>query len=96
MAGVTRLGDMSTADPCGAPPRKNNEASENVFTNNLGTHRVGDSWVEHACPSSSPHSATTVSGSNSVFVNGKKIARISDTISCGSTISEGSHDVFSD
>lgn len=95
MPSVTRLGDQSTGDPCGAPPRPNSAASADVFTNGKGTHRQSDAWVPHACPSSSPHGANTVSGSNTVFINGKQCARIGDPISCGSTIAEGSSDVFS-
>lgn len=94
MPAVCRLGDKSTQDPCGAPPRANNAASGNVFTNNKGTHRKGDSWELHACPNAGMHDATTSGGSSTVFVNGKPIARIGDAISCGSTIAEGSGNVF--
>lgn len=95
MPAVSRLGDLSTSDPCGAPPRPSSGASSDVFTNSIATHRQGDSWVEHACPASSPHGATTVSGSKNVFVNGKQISRIGDPISCGSSIAQGSSNVFS-
>jgi uncharacterized Zn-binding protein involved in type VI secretion len=94
MPAVTRLGDKSTSDPCGAPARPNNKASENVFADGLGVHRKTDSWEEHSCPGSPPHGATTTSGSPTVFVNSLPIARIGDTISCGSTIAEGSSTVF--
>jgi len=95
MPAVSRLGDLSTADPCGAPPRPSNSASPNVFANSIPVHRQGDSWEPHACPSASPHGATTVSGSSTVFANGKQLSRIGDPISCGSTIAQGSSDVFS-
>ena len=95
MTPVSRLGDLSTADPCGAPPRPSSSASPDVFTNGIKTHRQSDSWVPHACPSSPPHGAVTVSGSSTVFVNGKQISRIGDPISCGSTIAQGSGNVFS-
>lgn len=95
MAGVSRLGDLSTTDPCGAPPRTSSSASPDVFTNGIKTHRQTDSWEPHSCPSSAPHDAVTVSGSSAVFVNGKQISRIGDPISCGSTIAQGSSNVFS-
>lgn len=94
MPGVARLGDMSTGDPCGAPPRPNAAASPNVFVNNIPAHRLGDAWSPHACPGSPPHGATTVSGSSTVFVNNIPVARIGDAISCGSTIATGSADVI--
>lgn len=94
MPAVTRLGDLSTGDPCGAPPRGSSSASSDVFVNGIAVHRQGDSWIPHSCPSSSPHGATLVSGSSSVYVNGKQVGRIGDPISCGSTVAEGSSDVF--
>lgn len=94
MPAVSRLGDLSTGDPCGAPPRPSAAGSPNVFVNSIAVHREGDAWVEHACPSSSPHGAVTVSGSGTVFVNGHAISRIGDPISCGSSIASGSPNVF--
>jgi len=94
MPAVTRLGDNSTGDPCGAPPRPSSGASGDVFVNSIAVHRQGDSWAPHACPSSPPHGATLSSGSSTVYVNGKQIGRIGDPISCGSSVAVGSGDVF--
>ena len=94
MPGVARIGDASTADPCGAAPRPSSSASPNVYVNSKNVHRLGDAWVPHACPNSSPHGAVTSSGSGTVFVNGKPIARAGDSISCGSTIAGKSDNVF--
>lgn len=94
MTNVSRKGDLSTGDPCGAPPRGSSQGSPNVFTNKIETHRATDAWLPHACPSSAPHGATTSNGSPNVFVNGLKIARVNDPISCGSTIAAGSPNVF--
>lgn len=91
---VARLGDTSTPDPCGAPPRPNIVGSGDVFVNGLSAHRLGDDWAPHACPSSPPHPATMAAGSGSVFVNGMPLARLGDGISCGSTIAVGSGNVF--
>lgn len=94
MPAVTRLGDLSTPDPCGAPARGNDVASPNVFVNSKKVHRKTDGWIDHACPASAPHDATTTGGSSTVFVNGLAITRVGDSISCGSTIAQGSADVF--
>lgn len=94
MTNVSRLGDASTGDPCGAPPRPSASGSPNVFTNSIKTHRASDSWQAHACPDSPPHGASTSSGSPDVFVNSLQIARVGDPISCGSSIAVGSPTVF--
>ena len=97
---VARLGDESSFDPCGAPPRSNIKGSGDVFVNGMPVHRLSDNWAPHACPFSPPHSvpdksdAYTVSGSGSVFINGLPCARLSDAISCGSVIAQGSGNVF--
>lgn len=94
MTNVSRLGDLSTSDPCGAPPRGSAGASTNVFANSIRVHRKDDAWQPHACPASPPHGATTTGGSPDVYVNAKQVARVNDTISCGSTIAQGSPNVF--
>lgn len=88
IAGVTRLGDLSTGHyPFG--PRPNDEASSNVFVNGKGVVRVGDHWAVHGT-----HDGVQATGSSSVFVNGKAVARIGDAISCGDFVAEGSSNVF--
>ena len=94
MLNAARLGDLSTSDPCGAPPRPNTAGSPNVFINNLPAHRLSDPWAPHACPGSSPHGAVTASGSSTVFINNLPAARLSDAISCGSSIAMGSPNVL--
>jgi uncharacterized Zn-binding protein involved in type VI secretion len=91
MPAVTRLGDLCTGHG-GWPPRPNNQASPDVFVNNIAVHRQGDSWAIHC--NSSCHGGVTSSGSSTVFVNNKQIARIGDPVSCGSTIAQGSPNVF--
>lgn len=94
MAAVTRLGDMSTGDPCGAPPRPSSGASGDVFVNGIAVHRQSDSWTPHSCPDSPPHGANLSSGSSTVYVNSLQCGRIGDPISCGSSVAAGSSDVF--
>lgn len=92
MPGVVRYRDKCTGHG-GYPPRPNNKASTNVFINSLGAHRRGDTWEEH-CSGDSCHGGTTIGGSSSVFVNGKKLARKGDAIDCGSYCLECSPNVF--
>jgi len=75
------------------PPRPSIEASTDVFVNGIGVHRVGDAYAEH-CDSDTCHDSVLATGSSTVFVNGKAIGRIGDNIACGSTVAEGSPDVF--
>lgn len=92
-ASVVRLGDICTGHGC-FPPRANSSGSGNVFVNNKNAHRVGDSWLPHACPNVPPHGGSQASGSSSVFVNNKALARVGDSISCGSSNASGSGNVF--
>ena len=91
MPGIVRLGDMCSGHGCW-PSRPNDEASTNVFVNNLGVHRLGDHWVTHTCESS--HDGVASSSSLTVFCNSKGVCRIGDLVSCGSTMVEGSSNTF--
>jgi uncharacterized Zn-binding protein involved in type VI secretion len=77
----------------GFNPRPNDSASDNVFINNLGAHRVGDHWVEH-CDTWSCHDSVQAVGSPTVFVNNMPKARVGDQIACGSFNAQGSPNVF--
>lgn len=96
MLACVRLGDTGSGHPPCYPPRANTQGSSDVFANNIGVHRIGDSWPPHGsgpqpCP---PHPGTQSSGSSTVFANSLGIARVGDAISCGSTCVQGSGDVF--
>lgn len=70
--------------------------STDVFANGRGVERKGDPSVQHTIKSGRrcvPHTVNIASGSGTVFVNGKPIARVADRIDSGS-ISSGSPDVF--
>jgi uncharacterized Zn-binding protein involved in type VI secretion len=90
---VVRLGDICTGHDC-FPSRPNNEASNNVFVNNLGVHRVGDSWDIHCCPDNGCHDSVIQTGSPNVFVNNKPVARVGDRVACGSFADQGSPNVI--
>ena len=97
MPAVCRLGDICTGHAC-FPPRSNSSASENVFVNNRGWHRLGDGWDVHTCTHPSiphgSHDSVLASGSSSVYVNGQSAGRIGDNVACGSSVATGSPNVF--
>jgi uncharacterized Zn-binding protein involved in type VI secretion len=93
MPGSVRLGDMCTGHGCYGQ-RPNISASGNVLINSRGAHRVGDAWQVHGCSVCSDHAGSQASGSPTVFVNSKPLARIGDSISCGSSNSTGSGNVI--
>lgn len=92
MAAVARLGDYCTGHGCW-PPRPGIEASDDVFVNGIAVHRLTDAWAVHCCPSDGCHPGEVANGSATVFVNGKNIARVGDSVACGSLIAEGSRNV---
>ena len=94
MPAVVRIGDICSGHSC-FPPRPSTEGSSDVFANNIGVHREGDGWAVHTCDDNS-HAGTLTTGSSTVFVNNKPIARIADPINgvCNSVAAQGSPDVF--
>lgn len=70
--------------------------SSDVFVNGRGVERKGDPSVQHSTKSGRscvPHTVNIANGSGTVFVNGKPMARVTDSIDLGS-ITSGSPDVF--
>lgn len=94
---VTRLNDSCSGHDC-FPPRSSSSGSPNVFVNNLPAHRQGDSWLPHTCTHPKiphgTHGGALSSGSSTVFVNAKQLGRVGDPISCGSSVSSGSPNVY--
>jgi uncharacterized Zn-binding protein involved in type VI secretion len=68
------------------------QASENVFINSLGAHRVGDKWAPHCAGPC--HDTVQATGASNVFVNNKASARVGDRLACGSANAKGSSNVF--
>lgn len=87
MPAAVRYGDICTGHGR-AGPRPNTGASDNVFINGLGAHRVGDLWAPHR-----GHTSVQLTGSPDVIVNSQPIARVGDDIACGSKNAQGSTDV---
>ena len=74
MPAVSRVGDTISVHECGVVPTAS-VGSNNVYTNNIATHRQGDYNTPH--PSSlscALHVTPLAKGSTSVFVNNKEIS----------------------
>ena len=93
MPAAHRLGDWGTGHGCWVP-RPNDQASEDVFVDDIGWHRMGDTWPSHCCPVLGCHPSNMKKGSPTVFVNKKEAARVDDPVVCGSTAMTGSPSVF--
>jgi uncharacterized Zn-binding protein involved in type VI secretion len=92
---VTRKGDKTTGH---GPwqPRPSTGASGDVFANNIGVVREGDTWAPHNGSPSGRHKGETgytSAGSGTVFANNKNIGRIGDAYG-SETIISGSSNVF--
>ena len=97
MAEISRIGDTVSVHECGVVPTAA-VGSSDVRTNNINTHREGDSNTAHpyappvaGCPT---HATVLSSGSSSVYVNDKQIARNGDPYGCGIALTQGSGNVF--
>lgn len=92
---VTRKGDKTTGH---GPwqPRPSTSASGDVFADNIGVVRVGDTWAPHNGSPNGRHKGETgytSAGSGTVFANNKAVARIGDPVEAD-TIAAGSATVF--
>jgi uncharacterized Zn-binding protein involved in type VI secretion len=93
MPAVVRKGDTCTGHGR-YPPRANTGGSTDVFINGKGAHRKDDTWPPHGHTPPPIIGDIMASGSETVFVNGKPIARVGDDITCGSVAAAGSGNVF--
>lgn len=94
MPPVGRLGDIGTGHGCWVP-RPNDQASPNVFANNIPVHRQSDHWKVHCCPAIPEcHDSFLAAGSSIVFANNLQVSRIGDPVACGSKVATGSPNVF--
>lgn len=89
---AARLKDLCTGHGV-YPPRPTNKASQNVYVNSRGSHRMTDTFEEHCSPLDC-HPGMTIQGSATVFINGLPAARAQDPVDCGSFIMTGSKNVF--
>lgn len=64
-------------------------ASDDVFTNSIGTARVGDIY---GCPIHGPNPIVT--GSDDTFTNDRRTAHVGSLTACGAVIVDGSPDTW--
>lgn len=94
MPEVARKGDAGVVH-CGGYVMAT--ASNDVFVNNRGTVRLGDTSSPHLGPRSRKrcliHTAPVSTASSTVFVNNRAVARRGDPLSACTRIAQGSADV---
>lgn len=76
------------------PSRPSVQGSPDVFLEGLAALRQGDAWAVHCNPEPLCHGGAQADGSSTVFVNGRPLARIGDSVSCGSSVATGASTVF--
>lgn len=95
MPGAARIFDDTTGHSCFSPRTGASSGSTNVMINNQPAVTVGTMYPLHGgCPNTPMHEGVVTSGSSTVFVNGKALAREGDPISCGDIIATGSQNVI--
>ena len=92
MPAVTKLGSSCSGHGCW-PPRHNIQGSMNVFVNGIAAHRQSDAWATHCCGPAC-HASVLAEGSSTVFAEGQAVGRIGDPVACGSTVAQGSPNVY--
>ena len=100
MPAISRNGDIvSTGHGCDSVTTldgANTGSSAKVFMNGLAVCCVGDKTIVHTLPSGNscvPHTEVIKSGSSTVFIGGKAVARIGDSCDAGVILS-GSGNIF--
>ena len=97
MPAVSRKGDsLSTGHICASTTTLDTPGQGTCFANSILIARVTDPTVSHPFPPSppcAPHVANVNAGSPNVFVEGKAVARITDSADAGAMTS-GSGNVF--
>ncbi|UTS51994.1 hypothetical protein [Synechococcus phage BUCT-ZZ01] len=97
MPAASRLGDLSAGHGCFPPTNAVATPATSVYINGILALTVDGEFSAHTCGDTThPQSnRKVVSGSPTVFVEGKPLARIGDPIGCGDAVAEGSPNVFS-
>lgn len=94
MAGIARVGDSITPEPCYGDYTLLT-GSSNVFVNGIGACKLNDKSTVHCCtPTGDCHDTIVSQGSSNVFANGQPVARVNDMMADGGVISQGSSNVF--
>ncbi|MEY2875793.1 MAG: hypothetical protein RLZZ373_3164 [Pseudomonadota bacterium] len=83
--------------PCsghgGFPPRSGSGTAGTVLVNGIPAMVQGDPYGVHIFKKKF-HAGSVAGGSATVFAEGRPLARIGDSVSCGSVIAQGSPNVF--
>lgn len=77
----------------GFQPRSPVTYSDTTFIAGAGVVCIGDTWEFHEHGGKN-HDSVQSTGSSSIFLGNKAVARIGDSIECGSTVMTGSNTVF--
>lgn len=85
---IRRGVDSSNGHGC-FPSTQPIQGSRNVRANGIGVVREGDMYVPHRC-GDVVHSGRRAKSSSTVKVNGRRVHRQGDSISCGDTAGAGS------
>ena len=99
MPGIAREDDTcTTGHGCNTTTSLDgDDASQNVYANNRRVERKGDSTVIHLVnfgPACIIHTDTIKSGSDTVYVNDKPVARMGDDVDVAGNITSASTNVF--
>jgi len=96
MPAQSRLGDISAGHACFPPTPIISNVTQTVYINGIPAALLGSQLAPHAC-GREVHAGglrKIVSGSSSVFFEGKAPARIGDSIADGDCMAQGSGNVF--
>ena len=94
MAAASRLGDLSSGHGCFPPTAINSTPVSKTFINGIKAAVVDAGLVNHRCGKTTHFNRKVTSGSGKVFIEGKAACRISDSVSCGDTIGQGSSNTY--
>jgi len=90
MSKAGRRGDLCTGHDVHGP-RPAIKGSPDVSINDRPALRTGDPFAKHG---PTRHGGGMSAGSSTVTFNDKPAARVGDALDCGSTLGDGSDDVF--
>ena len=96
MSKIILNGHNSTGHGCW-PARPVIASASKTFINNTAVALNGDTYIAHTCPAiPETHSGTGISGASKTYIEGKKILRNGDAVSCGDTCAGGSNNTFAE
>lgn len=93
---IARLFDADTWHDCGLPLRI--ATSKGVFVNKLPVSLLGDPNTVHQIngkkPCSIPHIGNVATGSPTVYINGRPVARVKSIVASCGVVCSGSPNVY--